>query len=479
MAQKVSSVSDLLHRVASSCLSHRFPGSRALDDDFSDIDCFSDAPERDLAEGKEASIARVIAAEKEEEEAEEERLRMWEEQKEEGKTAAGLEKLMEMEVLMAQVFETVSAVKRAYRSLQQAQCPWDPDKMRNADTMVVSELRKLEKYRDHFRRGGTKNVKTVIPLEPSLKDAVAPYEAALDDLKKEIKVKDAELESLREKIKSADMHGGFSARKGRNHSSKRLGFSTETGRLQGGPVPEIFELCMDQVKSSFKSFTSHLLMLMRAARWDISSLIGSLTTNKTTTPPPIQHAKYVLESYVTNRLFQGFEHESFYLDGSLASLLDPAAFRRGSFTQFHDMRAMDPSEMLGVLPTCQFGQFAAKKYLSLFPPKMEESLFGHTEQQQQVLARTHPRTEFYKEFLRAAKAVWMLHLLAFSLDPVPSRFEVRSGVQFQPEFMESVVRFASGHLPNGFVVGFPVSPGFRLGNGSMVRARVYLVSAVP
>jgi hypothetical protein len=44
----------------------------------------------------------------------------------------------------------------------------------------------------------------------------------------------------------------------------------------------------------------------------------------------------------------------------------------------------------------------------------------------------HPRTPFYGEFLRAAKAVWLLHLLAFALEPPPSHFEAGRGAEFLP-----------------------------------------------
>ncbi|EMS66513.1 hypothetical protein TRIUR3_11999 [Triticum urartu] len=67
-------------------------------------------------------------------------------------------------------------------------------------------------------------------------------------------------------------------------------------------------------------------------------------------------AKHALEAHATAVLLGGFEHESFYLDGSLSSLLDPAAFRRERYAQFRDMRGMDPGELLGVLPTCAFGR---------------------------------------------------------------------------------------------------------------------------
>ena len=106
---------------------------------------------------------------------------------------------------------------------------------------------------------------------------------------------------------------------------------------------------------------------------------------------------------------------------------------------------------------------------------MEESLFGNLEQRQQVLAGSHPRSEFYGEFLGLAKAIWLLHLLAFSLDPAPSLFEASRGAEFHPQYMDSAVKFSCGRIPAGHIVGFPVSPGFKLGNGSVVKATVYLV----
>ncbi|KAJ1688560.1 hypothetical protein LUZ63_019950 [Rhynchospora breviuscula] len=502
-ATTVATVADLLHRVASSCLSQRLPGTRTFDDDDDQWSSGSSVNEHEESrrEAEEESIARAIAREKnqeeEEEEEEEERLRIWEqEDKDQSQlapppAAAAASKdqdqlqLQLMESLLAHVFDGVSAVKRAYRTLQQSHCPWDPHKIHSADASVVSELRKLDTLRHRFRRTRTRAHTTgaspgpMLPSpSPSLSDAVAPYEAALDDLKKELKVKDAELENLRQKLGHSDLLGATVSRKGRSHSARWATFSKRLGSVQGTAIPQLFEVSMLQMKSASKSFTSHLLALMRAARWDIpatmQSLIPGASVSSASNLPP-QHAKFALESYVNSRLFQGFEHESFYLDGSLASLLDPAAFRRSCFSQFRDMRTMDPTEMLGVLPTCQFGLFAATKYQSLVHEKMEESLFGHKEHRQQVIAGTHPRTEFYAEFLLMAKAVWMLHLLAFALDPAPTHFEARKGVEFQPEFMESVVRFASGRVPAGWVVGFAVSPGFRLGNGSVIRARVYLI----
>lgn len=107
---------------------------------------------------------------------------------------------------------------------------------------------------------------------------------------------------------------------------------------------------------------------------------------------------------------------------------------------------------------------------------MEESLFGDLVQHSLVSEGNHPRTRFYKEFLGVAKEVWLLHLLAFSFDPLPSKFEASGGAEFHPRYMETVVKFAGGRVPPGTVVGFSVSPGFKFRNGSVVKARVYLMA---
>lgn len=249
------------------------------------------------------------------------------------------------------------------------------------------------------------------------------------------------------------------------------------------PTPELFETMMSQVKDASKSFTALLLSLMRSAHWDISAAIRSIhsasnagSAANTYSNTGSHHAKYALESYISHKIFQGFDHETFYMDGSLSSLLNPKQYRQECFTQYRDMKAMDPVELLGILPTCPFGQFCTKKYLSIVNAKMEESLFGNLDQQNQVIHGNHPRSHSYREFLGLAKAVWLLHLLAFSLDPSPNQFEASRGAEFHPGYMESVVKFSEGKVPAGHIVGFPVSPGFKLGNGSVVRARVYLVS---
>ncbi|KAL5209236.1 hypothetical protein ABZP36_004859 [Zizania latifolia] len=476
MASKAVTIGDLIHRVATSCLSNRLPGNYALHDSGdTDLDDEDDDPFADFTDAvsggeerkRSPSSEEVATVEEEDEEdkggdADEEKLKIWEEKRKvAAAVASGAERARDAEALMAEVFDAVSSVRRAYSSLQGAHCPWDPDKMRTADVEVVAELRHLARLRDRFRRSAaTGHIPRPNPTEPPLREAVAPYEAALDDLRRQLQTKQAEVDGLKEKLAVAS-----------NRRNARLHPSKHNASAGGGaPTAELFTACAEQARAATRAFAAHLLQLMRAAGLDVAAATRSLTKVPVSSP---QLAKHALEAHATRVLLGGFEHESFYLDGSLSSLLDPAAFRLERYTQFRDMRGMEPAELLGLLPTCPFGRYAASKFASLLPPRVEQAVLGDGEHRRAVDGGAHPRTPFYGEFLRAAKAVWMLHLLAFALQPPPSHFEASRCAEFHPEYMESVA--GSRGAGAGMVVGFAVAPGFRLGNGTVVRARVYLV----
>ncbi|KAK2386836.1 protein GRAVITROPIC IN THE LIGHT [Trifolium repens] len=477
MTRKVSNFSDLIQRVTASCLLNPLVPVRKVVED--------DSPYESEEEEEHYDIVDDDGEDEEEEEADPSEEN--DDFSEEKMVGMKILKIKQMEVLMEEVFETVSSMKRAYVKLQEAHSPWDPEKMRVADVAVVSELRKLAVLRERFRRngGGKKGGRRRGFGVASVREVVAPYEAVVEELKNEVKVKDLEVQNLKEKLEGVvalSSNGSGEKKPGRSQSKRKLGIQA----IAAVPTPELFETTMVQVREASKSFTSMLLSLMHNAHWDITAAVRSIeaataSTDKyhnasTTSIVSSHHAKYALDSYISKKIFQGFDHETFYMDGSLSSLLNPEQFRRDCFTQYKDMKSMDPAELLGILPTCHFGKFCSKKYLAIVHPKMEESLFGNLEHNSQVQAGSHPRSEFYNEFLGLAKTVWLLHLLAFSLNPPPSQFEASRGAEFHPQYMDSVVKFSGGRVPAGQVVGFPVSPGFKLGNGSVIKSRVYLIA---
>lgn len=194
--KEMASISDLIHRVTSTCLTHPIARAHAR---------------RDVIEDEEETI---------EEEEEEEELdgNEEEEEEEEERIMEKPGRIRDMETLMVEVFEAVSVMKRAYISLQEAHCPWDPEKMRFADGAVVSELKRLARLRDRFRRGG---IGVSVAAAAPIREMVAPYEAALEELRRELKLKEAEVENLKEKLKSPTPR-----KKSRFHGSKRVSCST-------------------------------------------------------------------------------------------------------------------------------------------------------------------------------------------------------------------------------------------------------------
>ncbi|KAK9158977.1 hypothetical protein Scep_005551 [Stephania cephalantha] len=480
MANKVSNFSDLIHKVTSSCLLNPIPRARERAEILSDID--DQIEIEDSTDDEEEEEESIINGNDDNElissDEEDQGFGAWNATKKTRSSTAANKRMVEFEALMGEIFDAVSSLKRAYVGLQEAHCPWDPEKMSVSDMAILSELSRLARLRERYKRmcrGGS------LGFAP-LREAVAPYEAAVEELKREVKNKEAEVLNLKEKLKRTSIHGGNK----KISSSRRKVSCILSHGIGVAPVPELFEATMAQVKESSKAFTSLLLSLMRAARWDIAAAVRSIesataaavdaTAAATTTVVGPHHAKYALESYICRKIFHGFDHETFYIDGSLSSLLHPDQFRRDCFSHFKDMKSMDPSELLGILPSCHFGKFCSKKYQSVVHPKMEESLFGNLEQHQLVTGGSHPRTQFYREFLGLAKAVWLLHLLAFAMEPSPCLFLATRGAEFHPEYMESVVRGRGRGSGVGQIVGVPVCPGFKLGNGSVIKARVYLVS---
>nr|GMD28288.1 IRK-interacting protein [Ipomoea batatas] len=260
MANKVSNFSDLIQRVTASCLLH--PLVAAGHDDEVSVS-------RDGDDSDEDNYKANVEAEKENthyEDAGEEAadLKLLGGGREESRT----ERIIEMEMILGEVFEAVSAMKRAYVSLQDAHCPWDPDKMRVADVAVVAELRRIGVLKERYRRSvgsddGGRGRRRVGAA--TLREVVAPYEAVVDDFKREVKAKEAEIQNLKEKLKTATSLAHCSTGSGKKGKSKRKVSCSTQGvtAVVVPPAPDLFESTMGMVKEASKSFTALLLSLMR------------------------------------------------------------------------------------------------------------------------------------------------------------------------------------------------------------------------
>ncbi|XAR71085.1 hypothetical protein NMG60_11028186 [Bertholletia excelsa] len=210
MTTNVSNFSDMIQRVTTSCLRHPLAAGRHDADEVLENN-FGDVSEDDR-----------YKTEEDDEDEEKEGTRVWDG---EGDGMGKRKRVTEMEVLMSEVFEAVSAMKRAYASLQEAHCPWDPDKMRVADVAVLARLRVLrEGFRRSFGRecSGGRGMRRAAGTGTTLLEVATPYKAAMEDLKREVMAKEADVEDLREKLKTATaLNGSGSGRQGRSHHSNR------------------------------------------------------------------------------------------------------------------------------------------------------------------------------------------------------------------------------------------------------------------
>ncbi|EFJ04862.1 hypothetical protein SELMODRAFT_138138 [Selaginella moellendorffii] len=388
-----------------------------------------------------------------------------------------------MENVIVDIFGTVSALKNAYIQLQSAHSPYNADKLRSADRLVIGELRRLSEIK-HMLKGRSRAAaasansndrKLVEELQAGLKEKqsiIDSYDSRMQACEKELAEQHEEMERLKESLRRATSKKEKLERR-LNELPRGGGGGGGAGMMNGNVslAPPLFEQMAQAARGEAFSFAKMFIGLLKNADWDLEAAANSIQPGAVYARPI--HTRFAFESYVCQRMFNGFENENFYLSGSLSSILDPGKHRHDCFLQFQDMRSIDPLELVSTTPDCLFGKFCLRKYLQIVHEKMEESFFGHLQHRNQVLGGEHPSSQFYHRFLELAKSVWLLHRLAFSFNPTASIFQVKKDTSFQSEFMESVVDLEGGGGGDLHTVGFTVMPGFRLEN-AVIKCLVYL-----
>ncbi|KAF2315045.1 hypothetical protein GH714_037662 [Hevea brasiliensis] len=198
---------------------------------------------------------------------------------------------------------------------------------------------------------------------------------------------------------------------------------------------------VDLQKSNFKlanrathKFTKILIDLMRKAGWDLDLAANSVHAD-------IEYAKtghnrYAFLSYVCLGMFRGFDLKKFGLDEGDTEILcnghvSDSVKTHSSLKQLLEHVSSSPVELLHRNPNCEFSKFCEKKYQELVHPTMESSIFSNLDKNEEVLNSWRSLRIFYESFVNMASAVWMLHKLAISFDPVFEIFQVERGLIFQ------------------------------------------------
>lgn len=383
-----------------------------------------------------------------------------------------------MEALITKIFTNISSLKAAYIQLQSAHTPYDPDKIQSADKLVIDELKGLSELK-HFYRDSNPKLTSASPQDSRLvaeiqeqQNLLKTYEVMVKKFQSQIQTKDSEILELQQQILESNQKKGKLEKKlkQRGLQAKELEDFEENSFFSTELTPDLFSSAAEAAYKAIHDFSKPLINLMKAAGWDLDAAANAI--QPAVVYAKRSHQKYAFESHICQRMFSGFEKESFSVEHE-----DLTISNEGFFHQFLALRAMDPLDVLSQNPDSIFGKFCRSKYLSVIHPKMESSFFGSLDQRNYVVSGGHPRTPFYQAFLKLAKSIWLLHRLAFSFDPHVTLFQVREGTEFSEVYMESIVKnVIVGEGDQRAMVGFMVMPGFKIG-GSVIQCQVYLSGA--
>lgn len=381
-----------------------------------------------------------------------------------------------MEALVSRIFTNISSLKSAYIQLQAAHTPYDPDKIQAADKLVISELKYLSELKHFYREHNPKPV-CVSPQDSRLaaeiqeqQSLLKTYEVMVKKFQSEIQNKDSEILQLEQQIQEANQKRVKLEKnlKLRGLSTKESeGSGSEAGHLSSDLSPDLFRSAVEAASRAIHDFSKPLINMMKAAGWDLDAAANSIEPNIVYAKRA--HKKYAFESHIYQRMFIGFQDESFGMKPE-----NQPGTKESLYQEYLALREMDPLDAVGQSPDSLFGKFCQRKYLDVVHQKMEASFFGNLDQRNYIMGGGHPRTAFYQAFLKLAKAIWLLHRLVHSFDPSVKIFQVKRDSEFSEVYMESVVKdYVVEDSDEKPKVGLMVMPGFWIG-GSIIQSQVYL-----
>ncbi|KAH6767471.1 myosin-4 protein [Perilla frutescens var. hirtella] len=381
-----------------------------------------------------------------------------------------------MEALVSRIFTNISSLKSAYIQLQAAHTPYDPDKIQAADKLVISELKNLSELKHFYRENNPKPV-CASPQDSRLaaeiqeqQSLLKTYEVMVKKFQSEIQNKDSEVLQLEQQIQEANQKRVKLEKnlKLRGLSTKESeGSGSEMGHFSPDLSPDLFRSAVEAASRAIHDFSKPLINMMKAAGWDLDAAANSIEPNVVYAKRA--HKKYAFESHICQRMFIGFQDESFGVQPE-----NQPGTKESLYQQYLALREMDPLDAVGQSPDSIFGKFCQRKYLDVVHQKMEASFFGNSDQRNYIMGGGHPRTAFYQAFLKLAKAIWLLHRLVHSFDPSVKIFQVKRDSEYSEVYMESVVKdFVVEDGDEKPKVGVMVMPGFWIG-GSIIQSQVYL-----
>ncbi|KAL2931010.1 Protein GRAVITROPIC IN THE LIGHT 1 [Bienertia sinuspersici] len=374
------------------------------------------------------------------------------------------------EALLAKLFASLSSIKAAYAELQSAQFPYNNDAIQSADEALVSELTVLSELKQkYFNKSLDLPPPHVTQLLAEIQEQqsnIKTYEITMKQMEWKMEQKDSEMASLRKKLEeTTKINKSLEKRLNSSGALFPLGNQISINDLN---QCQFFRVLHFSIRS-LRHFVKQVVREMEAKNWDMDLAAKAIEPNTVFAKP--KHKIFALESYVSQVMFDGFNHHNFFLpdEGTKQPL------KNVFFQNFQKLQSLTPSQIFSQNPRNPFAKFCKGKYLKLMHPKMECSFFGNLDQRKVVSSGAFSSTEFFSLFAEMARRIWLLHCLAFSFDPPAVAFQVRRNCRFSEVYMESVAP-EDDVISGDVTASFTVIPGFKIGK-TVVQSVVYLSSA--
>ncbi|KAG9134406.1 hypothetical protein Leryth_025727 [Lithospermum erythrorhizon] len=341
-----------------------------------------------------------------------------------------------------ELFDNVRALTLAYVQVQEAHVPYDPDKFRIADGLVISHLKDLCKVQSAYEEKQLKYTNSLSACSALLLSEIQVQEALLEKLKCQVKMKKDKAVKLCRELQTLELLN----EKLREELRVQVRANVKVVKLPS------FEEVAKLVGKAIHDFGKPLIALMKVSGWDLDQ--AAKVIEDSVVYYKISHKKYAFEAYIARRMFYGFTAHS--------DNMHPV------------IKFDDPINALIEDPQSSFATFCKTKYLLVVHPKMEESFFGNEDHRNLVRNGVHPHTPFYRAFVKMAKWVWILQGIASVVEPKVDIFRVKRGSRFSTDYMECVEEVQDDmKAQERSLVEFMVTPGFKIGE-VVLKSRVYL-----
>ncbi|KAJ7526841.1 hypothetical protein O6H91_16G025400 [Diphasiastrum complanatum] len=225
----------------------------------------------------------------------------------------------------------------------------------------------------------------------------------------------------------------------------------------------LFEMAVIRARLSIRYFCNVFIKQMEISGYPVCRTLAEMEPS--TTFLRKEHTALVLDSRINRAFFHSFENDSFD-DTGLMTILDPekrCASRLGEYKRMKTVNAIDAVNAKHSAYEPDFLKFCQVKTRDLW------ALFHLS----MVFKSVEEREAFTGAFLDVAKAVWLLHRLAFSINPPVVILRVGRGMDINVQYVEPVAtpdRSCSRCVSPK--VEFMVMPGFRAGR-KVIKSQVY------